>query len=129
MAIEKTMHPDIKVSSKVNYIESESKPDDGYYFFAYTIYIKNSGEATAQLLSRHWHITDAFGNVEEVRGNGVVGMQPKIPPSSTFKYDSACPLSTKTGTMKGSYTFITDTGETFEVEIPEFFLIAPSALH
>lgn len=123
------MIPEILVSSSVNYIESESKPEDGYYFFAYTISIQNSGNSTAQLLSRHWLITDAFGNTEEVRGNGVVGLQPKIQPGQSFKYDSACPLPTKTGTMKGTYMFVTDAGATFEVQIPEFYLIAPLALH
>lgn len=83
----------------------------------------------AQLMSRHWIITDAFGHTEEVKGPGVVGLQPRIAAGQGFEYDSACPLRTNSGTMKGKYEFLSDDGETFEVEIPEFYLIAPSAVH
>ena len=99
------------------------------FFFAYKISIKNTGSSPAQLISRHWIITDALGHVEEVRGPGVVGLQPKITPGQAFEYDSACPLKTSSGTMKGFYQFVDESGENFEVEIPEFYLIAPTAVH
>ena len=83
----------------------------------------------AQLMSRHWIITDAFGHIEEVKGPGVVGLQPRITAGQIFEYDSACPLRTNSGTMKGKYEFLSDDGESFEIDIPEFYLIAPSAVH
>ena len=118
-------------SIKVNsvYVPHESQPEAKNYFFAYKISIKNSGSAPAQLMSRHWIITDAFGHCEEVRGPGVVGLQPKILPGQSFEYESACPLPTSTGSMKGYYHFITDSGESFSVEIPEFYLVSPTAIH
>lgn len=129
MATQKTATTQFQVSAKVVYIPGESRPEQGYHFFAYKISIKNMGSAPAQLLSRHWIITDNTGKVEEVRGSGVVGLQPKIQPGQVFEYDSACPLNTTTGTMKGTYQMVSDDGENFDVEIPEFYLIAPLALH
>lgn len=129
MSMQKTMNPQFSISAKINYVAGESKPEQGYHFFAYTISIKNEGSAPAQLMNRHWFITDAFGHTEEVRGPGVVGMQPKINPGQTFEYESACPLNTTSGSMKGQYQMSTDSGETFNVDIPEFYLIAPQALH
>lgn len=129
MAMQKTTVPEFKISTKVVYIPSESKPEEGYHFFAYKISITNTGDSPAQLISRHWTITDAAGKKEEVRGPGVVGMQPKIQPGQTFEYDSACPLSTNTGSMLGKYYFVAESGESFTVEVPEFYLIAPQALH
>ncbi|NUN06479.1 MAG: Co2+/Mg2+ efflux protein ApaG [Bdellovibrio sp.] len=129
MSMQKTTHPEFQISAKVVYIPSESRPDQDYHFFAYKISIKNSGSAPAQLMSRHWIITDSRGNKEEVRGPGVMDMQPKIQPGQTFEYDSACPLHATTGSMKGFYHFVTENGESFSVEIPEFYLVAPHSLH
>lgn len=127
--MQKTSTPLFEISAKVIYVPSQSQPDKDYHFFAYKMGIKNLGNTSAQLLSRHWIITDAHGATEEVRGAGVVGLQPHIQPGQLFEYDSACPLKTTTGSMKGRYYFVTDSGEHFNVEIPEFFLVAPTALH
>lgn len=129
MSVQKQLSPIFKVDVRVSYVEKESRPDSSYYFFAYRVLISNVGEVTAQLMSRHWKITDAFGQLEEVRGAGVIGIQPKIHPGQTFEYESACPLNTPSGSMAGSYQMVTEGGETFEVEIPEFYLVSPSALH
>lgn len=118
-----------EISVKIAYVKGESKPEQGYHFFSYRVEIKNSGTAPAQLISRHWIITDALGRTEDVRGPGVIGIQPRIMPGMTFEYESACPLATSAGSMKGTYQMVNDDGETFSVEIPEFFLIAPQALH
>ncbi len=129
MSTQESLQTHFEVSVKTSYVPSESRPEQGYHFFSYKISIKNSGTQAAQLLSRHWVITDALGRVEEVRGPGVVGMQPKITPGQSFEYESGCPLNTSSGSMKGTYQMVTDAGENFSVEIPEFYLIAPSALH
>ena len=129
MPVLKQLSPNFDVSVKVNYNEEESQPDLGLYFFSYKIHINNRGQAPAQLMSRHWIITDSYGTVEEVRGAGVVGAQPKIQPGKSFEYESACPLNTSCGTMRGFYQMVSDSGESFEVEIPEFYLVAPQSLH
>ena len=129
MAMQKTATPEFKISAKVVYVPTESRTEQGYHFFAYKISITNQGSSAAQLMSRHWTITDALGNKEEVRGPGVVGLQPKIQPGQTFEYDSACPLHSSTGSMKGRYAFVAENGESFTVEIPEFYLVAPLSLH
>lgn len=129
MSMQKTASPHFDIRVKVVYVPAESRPEKAYHFFAYKISITNNGSSSAQLMSRHWIITDSSGHKEEVRGPGVVGIQPKIQPGQTFEYDSACPLNTSTGSMKGTYHFVGENGETFSVEIPEFYLIAPSALH
>jgi ApaG protein len=118
---------DIKIHTK--YIESESNPDNHYYFFAYHIRIQNTGKISAQLMSRHWIISDGNGRIEEVKGPGVVGKQPLISPQEVFEYESSCPLTTTNGSMKGFYHFVTLDGEEHQIEIPEFFLIAPCCLH
>lgn len=118
-----------QVSVKITYVKAESKPDQSYHFFSYQVGIKNTGSAPAQLVSRHWIITDALGRSEEVRGPGVVGLQPRIMPGTSFEYESACPLATSAGSMKGTYQMVSEDGETFSIEIPEFYLIAPQALH
>lgn len=125
------MSEPIKFEIKVNtsYVDSESNPESDYYFFAYHIQIKNIGKHPAQLLSRHWIISDGNGRVEEVKGPGVVGLQPKITPNQVFEYESSCPLTTPSGSMRGFYQFITEDGENFSVAIPEFFLVAPCCLH
>lgn len=129
MSLKKTLNADFKITTTTVYVDSESTPTENKFFFAYKIHIKNTGNSTAQLISRHWIITDARGHVEEVTGPGVVGLQPKIPPGQSFEYDSACPLTTSSGTMKGFYHFTNEDGENFEVTIPEFYLIAPTAVH
>lgn len=129
MSVEKVLNPHFEIQAMVRYLESESKPEADYFFFSYKITIMNKSDSPAQLMSRHWIITDGHGKVEEVRGAGVVGQQPKIQPGQVFEYESACPLPTKSGSMRGFYQFIGKQGQSFEIEIPEFFLIAPSALH
>ena len=129
MSLKKTQNVEFQISSTSVFVESESDPEQHRYFFAYKITIKNVGSSTAQLMSRHWVITDALGHIEEVRGPGVVGLQPKITAGQSFEYDSACPLKTSSGTMRGSYQFVDESGETFDVIIPEFYLIAPTAIH
>ena len=129
MAMQKTAQPNFQITSKVVYVPAESKPEEGYHFFAYKISITNTGDSPAQLMSRHWVITNALGAKEEVRGPGVVGLQPKIQPGQTFEYDSACHLPTNTGSMSGRYYFVAESGQSFSVEIPEFYLVAPLALH
>lgn len=129
MPIQKSITPHIEVAVTISYVPAESRPEQNYHFFAYKISIKNTGNRTAQLMSRHWIITDALGRTEDVRGPGVVGLQPKITAGQTFEYESACPLHTSSGSMKGTYQMLSEEGETFTVEIPEFYLIAPQALH
>lgn len=129
MSMQAQLNPNFKVDVNVSYVEKESRPDSNYYFFAYRIRITNQSDTPAQLMSRHWIITDAFGQREEVRGAGVVGVQPKIPSGQTFEYESVCPLNTPSGSMTGSYQMITDSGEAFDIEIPEFYLVSPCALH
>ena len=129
MGIQKSKINQIQISVKCVYVAAESKPDQNHHFFAYRITIKNKGSGTAQLLSRHWTITDGLGRIEEVKGPGVIGQQPKIEEGKSFEYESACPLTTSCGSMKGRYEMIDQEGEKFWVDVPEFFLIAPQALH
>ncbi len=123
------MTPHIQVIVTTAYVPAESRPEENYYFFAYKISIKNTGSRSAQLMSRHWIITDGLGRTEDVRGPGVIGLQPKINSGQSFEYESACPLSTSSGTMKGSYQMISEEGDSFTIEVPEFYLIAPQSLH
>lgn len=127
--MQKTRTSHIQVAATSFYVPAESRPEQNYHFFSYKISIKNTGSCPAQLMSRHWIITDGLGRREEVCGPGVVGLQPKINPGQTFEYESTCPLNTSSGTMKGHYQMVSEEGHTFTVEIPEFYLIAPQALH
>ncbi|MBA2674086.1 Co2+/Mg2+ efflux protein ApaG [Ramlibacter sp.] len=111
-----------KVDAQPQYLPEQSAPDQGIYSFAYTISITNTGELPAQLISRHWLITDARGQVEEVKGLGVVGHQPLLKPGESFEYSSGCRLRTPNGTMHGHYFCVAEDGERFEVEIPPFML-------
>lgn len=129
MSLKKIHNSEFKITTTSVFVDSESEPQLQRYFFAYKVSIKNAGSCTAQLMSRHWIITDALGHIEEVRGPGVVGLQPKITGGQSFEYDSACPLRTSSGSMKGFFQFVDEGGETFDIEIPEFFLIAPTAVH
>lgn len=119
----------IRIHVTTMFLPERSSPRDGQYFFAYTIRISNVGTDTAQLLSRHWIITDADGEVQEVRGAGVIGQQPVIEPGMTHEYTSSCPLKTSVGTMHGSYTMIRPGGELFDVRIAPFTLAVPNALN
>ncbi len=129
MPVQKSSTVSLKISAQPQYISDESRPEQNYFFFSYRISIQNKGHETIQLMSRHWIITDGIGNVEEVRGPGVVGLQPKIQPGQNFEYESACPLTTSTGSMRGFYTMLTESGESVQIEIPEFYLVSPQSLH
>jgi ApaG protein len=117
------------VQVQPQYLEEQSEPEQGRYLFAYTVTIRNTGEVTAQLVSRHWIITDSDGQIEEVRGPGVVGEQPVLKPGQSFRYTSGCPLATPVGSMHGSYQCIAEDGTAFEATIPEFVLSVPRTLH
>jgi ApaG protein len=119
----------VSIECLPHYVTEESRPEQSYYFFSYKVRIQNKGQQNLQLLSRHWIITDGQGRSEEVRGPGVVGLQPKIQAGQSFEYESACPLTTSTGSMKGTYTMVTENGDHVEVAIPEFYLICPLSLH
>lgn len=118
---------EVRVSTQ--FLEEQSNKEKGPYVFAYTIEIENVGEHTAQLLSRHWIITDAYKIVQHIKGDGVVGEQPTLRPGERFEYTSGCPLPTPVGTMKGTYTFVGQNGEKFDVPVPEFVLSMPRVLH
>lgn len=111
-----------KVEVQPRYLPEQSAPAQGLWSFAYTITISNSGEVPAQLISRHWIITNELGEVEEVKGLGVVGQQPLLRPGESFEYTSGCRLRTASGTMQGSYFCVAEDGERFEVEVPLFVL-------
>jgi ApaG protein len=111
-----------EVEAQPRYLPEQSAPDQGVWSFAYTITIRNTGEVPAQLISRHWVITDERGGIEEVKGLGVVGQQPLLRPGEAFEYSSGCRLRTATGSMRGSYFCVAEDGERFEVAIPEFLL-------
>jgi ApaG protein len=117
------------VTVSPRFLPEQSDPENERYLFAYTIRIANTGEVAAQLLSRHWIITDANQHVDEVRGPGVVGEQPHLEPGEAFEYTSGCPLPTPFGSMRGSYQCKADDGTTFEVPVPEFLLSVPRTLH
>jgi ApaG protein len=110
------------VEVQPQYLPEQSAPEQELYSFAYTITITNTGEVPAQLISRHWVITNAEGEIEEVKGLGVVGHQPLLKPGEAFQYTSGCRLRTPTGSMQGSYFCVAEDGERFEAEIPAFAL-------
>jgi ApaG protein len=109
------------------FLDEQSIPDQGRYFWAYTIEITNHGTNTVKLETRHWKITDSNGRLEEVRGPGVVGQTPVLKPGQSFSYTSGCPLSTPSGIMVGSYRMVDETGRRFDVAIPAFSLDSPFA--
>jgi ApaG protein len=117
------------VSAQTQYLAEQSDEAAGRYVFAYTITLRNTGEVAAQLISRHWIITDAQGLVQEVRGLGVVGAQPLLQPGESFEYTSGAAIATSVGTMKGSYQMVAEDGTRFEAPIPEFTLSVPRVLH
>jgi ApaG protein len=119
----------IRIVVEPQFLEGQSKPDEQKFMWAYTITVENLGTETVQLMSRYWRITDAFGRVQEVRGDGVVGEQPTLKPNENFQYTSGCPLTTPNGFMVGSYRMLTPSGRSFEVEIPAFSLDSPYDRH
>lgn len=123
------MEKHIKVSVESQYLADQSDPDAQRYVFGYTITIKNNTEQTSQLLNRHWIITDGQGEIEEVKGPGIIGQQPWLKPGEGFRYSSGAVLKTPVGSMQGSYEFQTDDGERVDVPIPIFSLLVPNALH
>ncbi len=120
-------HIEVRVSTR--YLADQSLPEQRRYVFAYTITITNHGPLPARLISRHWIITDADERIQEVRGLGVVGEQPRLAPGEVFQYTSGTVVETPVATMEGSYQMVTDDGETFHVPIPAFTLSIPLALH
>ncbi len=127
MAQEK--HYEIAVSAATQYLAEQSDESADKYVFSYTITIRNSGTATAQLISRHWIIADARGQVQEVRGLGVVGAQPTLKPGESFEYTSGTSIATPVGTMRGTYQMVGEDGSRFDAPIPEFTLSVPRVLH
>jgi ApaG protein len=111
-----------QVEVQPRFLPDQSAPAQGVWSFAYTITIRNTGEVPAQLISRHWIITNEIGEVEEIKGLGVVGQQPLLKPGESFEYTSGCRLRTASGSMQGSYFCVGEDGERFEVEIPPFML-------
>ncbi len=119
----------IRVTVRSRYVSERSNPTLGTWFFAYTVRIANESDERAQLMSRHWIITDAHGRIEEVQGPGVVGEQPVLDPGEDYEYTSACPLPTPFGSMRGTYQMINRGGEMFDVEIAPFALTEPHAVN
>lgn len=111
------------------YLKEQSDPVNNHYVFSYTVTIRNDGDQPARLLTRHWIITDGDGQVQEVRGDGVIGEQPHLQPGEGFQYTSGTFMNTPVGTMHGTYQMISDDGEAFDAEIPSFTLSVPNVLH
>ncbi len=120
---------EITVQARTQYLEEQSRPDQDHYVFAYTITIANTGTVPAQLISRHWIITDSNHRIEEVRGLGVVGEQPLLKPGEAYEYTSGSALATPVGIMRGSYQMVAEDGTRFDAPIPEFTLSVPRILH
>ena len=119
----------IDVSVTTRYLAAQSQPEQNRYAFSYTVTIVNNGELTAQLLSRHWVITDGDGRVQEVRGAGVIGQQPHIAPGASHTYSSGTVMATQVGTMQGSYQMLAEDGKRFDATIAPFRLAVPGVLH
>jgi ApaG protein len=119
----------IKVEATAEFVAGQSAPEDDRYVFAYHITITNVGTVAAQLISRHWVITDGTGKTQEVRGLGVIGEQPTLAPGQQFTYSSGSVIETPVGTMHGTYEMAADDGHRFEAEIPAFMLAMPRVLH
>ena len=117
----------VTVRVRPTFLPQESDRHENRYVWGYLVEIENRGPETIQLITRHWIITDALNRTEEIRGEGVVGEQPTLKPGEAWRYNSFCPLTTPSGAMRGSYQMLTDAGEMFDVEIPEFSLHLPDA--
>jgi ApaG protein len=120
---------EITVTSRTAYIPEQSDAENGRFVFAYTITLQNTGNVAAQLISRHWIITDANNQLQEVRGLGVVGEQPTLRPDQRYEYTSGTAIATPVGTMRGTYQMVADDGSQFSAKIPEFTLSIPRVLH
>jgi ApaG protein len=120
---------EVSVSPEVQYLADQSDEPAGRFVFAYTITLRNTGTVPAQLISRHWIITDGNSQVREVRGPGVVGEQPLLAPGESYQYTSGAELATPVGTMRGAYQMVADDGTRFDAPIPEFTLSIPRTLH
>lgn len=116
---------DIRITVEPVFLEDQSIPSQNHFVWAYHVKIQNEGGETVQLRTRYWRITDALGRVQEVRGPGVVGEQPRLPPGKSFEYTSGTPLTTPSGIMVGSYQMETDAGEMFDAAVPAFSLDSP----
>jgi ApaG protein len=125
----KAVTRDVRVEVEATYVPERSRPDDGEWFYAYTVRITNDGDEVVQLVSRHWIITDADGREQEVKGPGVVGEQPMLGPGETFEYTSGCPLGTAFGSMRGTYQMVLPSGGGFDAEIAPFTLAQPYAMN
>jgi ApaG protein len=123
----KKYHIDVNVNTA--YLAEQSDPSSDRYVFAYTVTIANTGTVAAQLISRHWIITDAENVIQEVKGLGVVGEQPLLRPGESFEYTSGTAMATPVGTMHGSYQMVAEDGNKFDAEIPSFTLAMPRVLH
>ena len=115
----------VRVRVEPEFVDEQSSPEEGYFFWSYTVEISNDSKLAVELRSRLWQITDADGRREEVRGAGVVGQTPKIEPGETFTYTSGCPLRTSSGIMVGSYQMVDAEGRLFDVAVPAFSLDSP----
>lgn len=122
-------HYEFTVSVATAFVPDQSDEAQNRYVFSYTITITNTGSVPAQLISRHWLIHDANQQLQEVRGLGVVGVQPLLRPGEQFEYTSGCVLNTPVGTMQGSYQMVAEDGAQFETPIPKFTLTMPRVLH
>ena len=115
----------ITVTVEPFYLDEQSSPEENHFVWAYHVRIQNHGEQTVQLLTRFWRITDSLGNVQEVRGDGVVGEQPILNPGDSFEYTSGTPLPTPSGIMVGAYQMLAQSGEKFDIDVPAFSLDSP----
>jgi ApaG protein len=121
--------PEFSCEVRVQYLPEQSQPPEGPYAFAYTVTIRNSGDITAQLVARHWVITDADGQTEDVRGLAVVGHQPLLKPGETFEYTSWTRIATPHGQMRGTFFCMTEAAHPFDAPVPEFQLVFPGLYH
>jgi ApaG protein len=124
-----TLTRGVRIIVKPRYVPEQSEPAESQYLFAYHITIRNEGDQTVQLMTRHWVITNGEGKVDEVHGPGVVGYQPVLKPGEEFQYTSGCPLTTPVGTMHGSFQMTSESGAQFDAVIDAFRLAVPSALN
>ena len=124
-----TATQEITVRVSPEYLKDQSNPEQNQYVFAYTVLMENTGMVPAQLMTRHWIITDANNRVQEVKGEGVVGEQPHLKQGEKYRYTSGTMLETPVGTMRGSYQMLADDGVEFDAEIPTFTLSMPRTLH
>jgi ApaG protein len=120
---------EVSVSPQAQYLADQSDEPAGRFVFAYTITLRNTGTVPAQLISRHWIITDANSQIQEVRGLGVIGEQPLLAPGESFQYTSGAAIATPVGTMRGTYQMVAEDGTRFDAPIPEFTLSIPRTLH